>query len=141
MIGRDVLGPVRLKPDRLAACQRYGMGIAEAPHPAYRPEIMVEGPVLHHQDDDMLDIPDGAGPHIGGNGQRPGDTGWQQGQTDPGPSPLQQITTRRHRRSSLRIRTQANTILARSARSDDDACQASKAARPSVPGINFTPSG
>ncbi len=57
--------PVGLAPHRAAAGQDHRIGIGEAAHACHRPEIMIERPVLLHEDHDMLDIHDRAG-GIGG---------------------------------------------------------------------------
>ena len=58
---QHVAGAVRLVPDRLAGRQRDRPRIAEAAHAAQRAEVVVERAVLLHQDDDVLDVLDGAG--------------------------------------------------------------------------------
>ena len=49
---------VRLVPDRVAGGQRHRTGVAEAAYPAQRAEVVVERPVLLHQEDDVLDVLD-----------------------------------------------------------------------------------
>ena len=68
--GGSVLGP--LVPDRRAAGQLDGPGVAVAAHPAQRPEVVVERAVLLHQDHHVLDILEGAGDAVGGERERPG---------------------------------------------------------------------
>ena len=58
---------------RLARREGRGARIGEAAHPVQRPEIMIESPVLLHQDHDVLDIGDGAGGVVRRNGKRPAD--------------------------------------------------------------------
>lgn len=53
---QDVLGAVRLVPDRLAAVLRHRARVAEAADAAQLAEVVVEGTVLLHQDDDVLDV-------------------------------------------------------------------------------------
>lgn len=66
----------RLLPHRLARGQCHRTGIGKTPHPTQSPEIVIEGTVLLHQDDDMLDIHDGAAAPRGGQRQRaPDDRG------------------------------------------------------------------
>ena len=64
---------VRLVPDALAGRQLDRARIAEAAHAAQRAEVVIERAVLLHQEDDVLDVVDGAGAVIGRNGQRAGD--------------------------------------------------------------------
>jgi hypothetical protein len=49
---------VRLVPDGLAVLQRHRARVAEAANSPERAEVVVEGPVLLHQDDDVLDVLD-----------------------------------------------------------------------------------
>ncbi|MNQ74095.1 hypothetical protein D3C85_888470 [compost metagenome] len=58
--GRDVLLSVRLAPHLLAARKRDRMAITETAHPPHGAEVMIERPVLLHQDDDVLHVLDGA---------------------------------------------------------------------------------
>ncbi len=83
MVGGNLARTVRLKPYRLAALKRHGMPIAEALHALKRPEIMIERPVLHHHDDDMLDILHRAGASIGRYGKRLLDADRQQTWKEP----------------------------------------------------------
>src|SRR5262249_50586251 len=48
--------PVRVREELL---------VAEPPHPAERPEVVVEGAVLLHEDHDVLHVADGPGPALG----------------------------------------------------------------------------
>ena len=73
MKGRQVARAVGLPPDRAIVGQGDGMAIAKTPHPFERAEIMIEGPVFLHQDDDMLHVLDRAGHALGPDGQRPPD--------------------------------------------------------------------
>ena len=59
-----------LAPDRGSARQALRPGVAEAAHPVQGPEIVIEGAVLLHEDDHMLDIHDRARGVVGGNGHR-----------------------------------------------------------------------
>jgi hypothetical protein len=52
-----------------------GAGIAEATDAAERAEVVIEGAVLLHHEDDVLDIGDGAGAIVGGDCQRSRDAG------------------------------------------------------------------
>ncbi|MNU98850.1 hypothetical protein D3C71_889710 [compost metagenome] len=64
---------VGLLPDVATARQRNGEAVAETTHAHERAEVVVERTVLLHQDDDVLDVLDGAGLVVGGNGQRAAD--------------------------------------------------------------------
>jgi len=75
VVGRDLTGAVGLRPHRLAAFERNGEAVAEAAHAFHRAEIVVEPAVLLHQDHDVLDVLDGAGPAHRRNGQRSVDAG------------------------------------------------------------------
>ena len=65
-------GAVRLVPDRTCPDGSFtARGIGEAAHAAHRAEVVVERSVLLHQDDDVLDVVDGAGAVVRRNGERP----------------------------------------------------------------------
>lgn len=66
--GEDVLRPVGLVEDRLAVVLENRPRVAEAPHTLHRPEVLVEGPVLLHEDDDVFDVLDRAGADLCLNG-------------------------------------------------------------------------
>src|SRR5581483_11970372 len=53
--------------------------VAEAAYAAQRPEVVVEGAVLLHEDDDVLDVLDAAGAPVRGQLRRTGDAGRQRG--------------------------------------------------------------
>ncbi len=59
---------VGLVPDGLAAGQGHRARVAEAPDTAQRAVVVVEGTVLLHQDHDVLDIGDGSGRPLRGDG-------------------------------------------------------------------------
>ncbi len=63
--GQDVLGAVGLLPDGTALLA-HRPRVPEAPHPSERTEVVIEGTVLLHQDDDVLDILQGPGAVMGG---------------------------------------------------------------------------
>jgi hypothetical protein len=46
------------------------MGVTEAAYAAHGAEVVVEGAVLLHQDDDVLDVLDRAGPVVRRDGER-----------------------------------------------------------------------
>jgi hypothetical protein len=56
--GQDLLASVLLVPDRLAAGEGDRAGVAEAADTAQFPEVVVEGTILLHQYDDVLDVLD-----------------------------------------------------------------------------------
>ena len=58
---------VGLMPDALARGQLDRARVAEAAHAAQRAEIVIEGAVLLHHEDDVLDVVDGAGAVVGRN--------------------------------------------------------------------------
>ncbi len=71
--GQDVLRSVRLVEDRLAVVLEDRPRVAEAPYPLHRAEVVVEGPVLLHQDDDVLDVLDRSGGALRRDGGGPRD--------------------------------------------------------------------
>src|SRR5262249_21627344 len=68
--GHQLTRTVGLIPDTLAGRQADGTGIIESPHALHGPEVVVEGPVFLHQDNDVFDVFDGAFLVSGWNGQR-----------------------------------------------------------------------
>lgn len=74
---QDVLRAVRLVPHAPAVVQRHRMRVAEAPYSSQGAEVVVEGPVLLHEDDDVLDVLDRAGTVVRGQRRGPPDTGRQ----------------------------------------------------------------
>ncbi|MNQ75757.1 hypothetical protein D3C85_905620 [compost metagenome] len=74
VVGQDrCVRLVDLLPDVASLGQRNREAIAEATHAHQRTEVVVERAVLLHQDDDVLDVLDGAGLVVGRNGQRAAD--------------------------------------------------------------------
>jgi hypothetical protein len=61
--------PIRLEPDRVSIRQGHRPGIIEAAHPAQGSVGMIEGPVLLHEDDNVLSVEKGAA-NRGFDGQR-----------------------------------------------------------------------
>ena len=55
-------------PYRFAAGQCHRAGVAEAPDTLQRPEVMIEGTVLLHEDDDVFDVLDGSAAARRGDG-------------------------------------------------------------------------
>src|SRR5579884_313265 len=65
---------MRLMPNWLPIWQQDGTGIAKAAHTAHRPEIVVEGAVLLHQNDNVFHISDASGAMVRRNCKRLLDT-------------------------------------------------------------------
>ncbi len=72
---------IGLVPDGPAARQCHRARVAEPPDALERPEVMVEGAVLLHQDDDVLDVFDRSGRAVGGDGGGALDTARQRGES------------------------------------------------------------
>ncbi len=53
-------GTIGLVPDWIAGGQRNGSWIGKAAHAIQSTEVMIEGAVLLHQDDDVFDVQDAA---------------------------------------------------------------------------------
>jgi hypothetical protein len=68
---------VGLLPHVLARWQRHRVGVCEASNAPKGAEVVVEGPVLLHQEDDVLDVPDGTGPVVRRDGERLAEIKWQ----------------------------------------------------------------
>src|SRR6266446_383706 len=68
---------VGLEPDRPSGGEERRPGIAESAHPAERAEIVIERPVLLHQEHDVLEVLDGARAPPRGDGQGPLDAPWE----------------------------------------------------------------
>jgi hypothetical protein len=60
---------VRLMPHRLSVGQPDGPGVLESAHAAQGAEVVVERPVLLHEEADVLDVVDRAGLVVGRNRQ------------------------------------------------------------------------
>jgi hypothetical protein len=73
------VGAIRLKPHGLASSMHDGARVSKSAHAPQRAEVVIEGTVLLHQNDDVLDILDGSGPLIRRDFQRPVDTARQRG--------------------------------------------------------------
>ena len=56
---------IGLVPDRLAGRQKDGSRIGKAADTIQRAEVMIEGAVLLHQDDDVFDVEDAARVSVG----------------------------------------------------------------------------
>ena len=75
-------------PDR----QRGRVRVAETAHAAQRAEVVVEGAVLLHEHDDVLDVADRAGAPVRGDGRGPGDAGLEhRGERREGGGPGRQL--------------------------------------------------
>jgi len=68
--GEQICRAVRLVPDALARRQGHRVRVREAADAPQRAEVMVEGSVLLHEEDDVLDVVDRARPAMGGDGER-----------------------------------------------------------------------
>ncbi len=69
------------------------MRIAVAAHAAQGAEVVVEGAVFLHQDDDVLDVLDGPGAVVAGQFQRAGDAGRKQGGERSAAEQTQEVAT------------------------------------------------
>ncbi|KAG1385210.1 hypothetical protein G6F60_014922 [Rhizopus arrhizus] len=85
MVGRKhgAVGALLL-PDLAPVGERDREAVSEPAHALERAEVMVEGAVLLHQDDDVFNILDGASDVVGGDGQRAADAGRERGQRGGG---------------------------------------------------------
>ena len=81
---------VRLVPHRISRGKLDRARIAESAHAAHGAEVVVERAVLLHQNDDVLDVGDGAGAVVGGDGQRALDAGPEGGGEAPRAEQLQE---------------------------------------------------
>jgi hypothetical protein len=72
-----IAGTIGLMPHGIAGWQADRAWITEPSHALERPEVMIEGAILLHQDDDMLDVCKSARTTVRGNFERPGNTGGQ----------------------------------------------------------------
>jgi hypothetical protein len=74
MEGQHVaVAAVGLVPDGVAGGQGDGAGVAKAADAAEAAEVVIEGAVLLHHDDDVLDVVDAAAAVVGGDAESPGD--------------------------------------------------------------------
>jgi hypothetical protein len=74
MEGKDgVVAAVGLIPDGVSVGEGDGARVAEAANATKSSEVVIEGAVLLHHEDDVFDIVDGAGAVVGGNRQRASD--------------------------------------------------------------------
>ena len=62
-------GTVGLMKHGFAGGQAHGTGIAESAHALQRAEVVIEGSILLHQHDDVLDVRNRPGLVVRGNGQ------------------------------------------------------------------------
>ena len=81
---KDTLGKhasdFKVLPDGSARRQCHGARIGKTTDTAHRAEVVIKRAILLHQDDDVLDVLDGAGRVVRGNGQRAPDAGRERGQ-------------------------------------------------------------
>ena len=90
---QHVLRAVGLVEHRLAAGQRRRVRVAEATDAAHRAEVVVERPVLLHQDHDVLDVLDRPLLAVSRNGRGAGDALRQHRQRGGAPGQLQETAT------------------------------------------------
>ena len=69
--GQQEARAVGLMPHGSAGGQLHRARVGEAAHAAHRAEVVVEGSVLLHEDDDVLDVVDRPGAVVGGDGEGP----------------------------------------------------------------------
>jgi hypothetical protein len=72
-----IVTAIRLKPHGIAPGEHGRARVSETPDAPQRTEVVIEGSVLLHQDDDVFDILDGARPLIRGYFQRAVDAAGQ----------------------------------------------------------------
>ena len=66
---------VGLLPDRIAIRQQHGTRIAEPADSSQGPEVVIEGTVFLHEDDDVFHIGKAPGAIVGGNFKRASNAG------------------------------------------------------------------
>jgi len=78
MEGQDVaVAAVGLIPDGVAGRQGDGARVAEAADAAERAEVVIEGAILLHHEDDVLDVVNAAGAVVGWDTESAGDARWK----------------------------------------------------------------
>src|SRR6185437_17156310 len=107
---------IRLVKDRSARWKHRGARIPESPNTSQRPEIMVEGPVLLHQKNDVLHVLNRPGAVMRGNRQRPADA-VRKGCGGSAAQELKKITARNRSRHNSDL-----SIIARSAACNRAVC-------------------
>ena len=76
MEGQHVaVAAVGLVPNGVAGGQRNGAGIAESTNTAKAAEVVIEGAVFLHHEDDVLHVINGAGAIVGRDAECPRDAG------------------------------------------------------------------
>ena len=85
--------PGGLAPDRLPVRQHGGVRVAVAAHATHGAEVVVEGAVLLHQHDDVLDVVEGAGPSERRDRRRARDRRGEHGQRRAPAGELQESAT------------------------------------------------
>jgi uncharacterized protein YdeI (BOF family) len=76
MEGQDVVvAAVGLVPDGVAGGESDGAGVAEAADAAESAEVMIEGAILLHHENDVFDVVDGTGAVVGGDTESTSDAG------------------------------------------------------------------
>ena len=91
--GHHLAVAVGLVPHGAAGRQRGRVRVTEAADPAHGAEVVVEGAVLLHQDDDVLDVLQRAGPAVGGQRRRTGDAVGEQRGGGGATADLEEATT------------------------------------------------
>ncbi len=86
-VGRSLI------PDRLTVRQQHWPGVAETAHATHRAEVVVEGAVLLHQDDDVFHVADGTGAAVRRNCQGLANACGQHGRSSRGCSHAKEITS------------------------------------------------
>jgi hypothetical protein len=89
-------GAVGLVPDRPAAGKRHGMRIAKSPHASQHAVVVVEGPVLLHQHDDVLYVPDAASRPVRRDRERVSDAVGQHRRRNAAACKLEELTPTDH---------------------------------------------
>ena len=74
---RDLPDSVGLMPDRFAALQRNRMAVPKASHSLHSSKVVIKRAIFLHQNDNVLDVFDGAGFGEGRNGEGSADAGGQ----------------------------------------------------------------
>src|SRR4249919_1132438 len=66
----EIAGIGRLLPHGSTRRQRHRARVVKAANTSHRAEVVVERPILLHQDNDVLDVSDGPGAVVGWRGQQ-----------------------------------------------------------------------
>lgn len=90
--GQELLAVLLLVPDRFAVAEGDRAGVAEAADASQGAEVVVEGAVLLHEDDDVLDVLDRPGAVVRRQGGGALDAGGQGAEGRGGPRELEKAT-------------------------------------------------